>query len=197
MISTKIFSDNLDFDLASSCCIAAISYMALGTILLFTGYVVDWLQMKGILATTQVRKNFNCNAFLPQTCFMMLAVYQQNRVLVIIFIPFGASLGALETCGYCVNHLDIASQYASILIGLSNTVGTIPGIFSLLIVAFIVTDLTVSSSFSNRKRPSKPPNFFRMQVSGYSRLEKFSYVPKAKMRRRKGRKNCTINRLNG
>lgn len=58
---------------------------------------------------------------------MMLAAYQQNRVLIILFITLGASLGALSICGYGVNHLDLAPQYASIIMGLDNTIATIPG----------------------------------------------------------------------
>lgn len=50
--------------------------------------------------------------------------------------------GALSICGYGVNHLDIAPQYASVLMGLSNTVATIPGIISPLIAGFIVTEQT-------------------------------------------------------
>lgn len=137
------FTDNLDFDLAKSGFIAAVPYLTLGIILFFVGYVADWLQVRGFLTTTQVRKYFNCLAFVSQTVFMMLAAYQRNRILVIIFITFGAALGALSICGYGVNHLDVAPQYASILMGISNTVATIPGIISPLIAGFIVTDQKV------------------------------------------------------
>lgn len=43
-----------------------------------------------------------------------------------------------------VNHLDIAPNYASILMGVSNTIGSIPGIVSPLITGVIVTDQEVS-----------------------------------------------------
>jgi hypothetical protein len=39
----------------------------------------------------------------------------------------GASLGALSICGYGVNHLDLGPQYASVIMGLDNTIATIPG----------------------------------------------------------------------
>lgn len=75
---------------------------------------------------------------------MMLAAYQQTRVLIIVFITLGASLGALSICGYGVNHLDLGPQYASVIMGLDNTIATIPGIISPLIAGFIVTDQTVN-----------------------------------------------------
>jgi ACS family sodium-dependent inorganic phosphate cotransporter len=37
-----------------------------------------------------------------------------------------------------VNHLDIAPQHAGVLMGITNTVATLPGIISPLITAFIV-----------------------------------------------------------
>ena len=42
--------------------------------------------------------------------------------------------------GFSVNHLDIAPQYASILMGLSNTFATIPGIVSHSLTSAIVHD---------------------------------------------------------
>lgn len=80
-----------------------------------------------ILMVSLVRRYFNCTAFVSQTIFMMLAAYQPNRVLIIIFITLGASLGALSICGYGVNHLDLGPQYASVIMGLDNTIATIPG----------------------------------------------------------------------
>jgi len=41
---------------------------------------------------------------------------------------------------YSVNHLDIAPQFASILMGLSNTVATLPGMFSPLLTGHLVQD---------------------------------------------------------
>jgi ACS family sodium-dependent inorganic phosphate cotransporter len=115
----------------------------LGILLWFVGYAADWFQERKILTTGQgsviknscfkililklVRRYFNCTAFVSQTIFMMLAAYQQNRVLIILFITLGASLGALSICGYGVNHLDLGPQYASVIMGLDNTIATIPG----------------------------------------------------------------------
>jgi ACS family sodium-dependent inorganic phosphate cotransporter len=39
-----------------------------------------------------------------------------------------------------VNHLDVAPKYAAILMGISNTVGTIPGILSPALTGAIVHD---------------------------------------------------------
>jgi MFS transporter, ACS family, solute carrier family 17 (sodium-dependent inorganic phosphate cotransporter), other len=136
--------DNLGFDLANSGFIAAIPYLTLGIILFVVGYLADWFQERKILTTSQVRRYFNCTAFVSQTIFLMTAAYQTNTTAIIVCITFGAALGALSICGYGVNHLDIAPQYASVLMGISNTVATIPGMVSPLIAGFIVTDQEVN-----------------------------------------------------
>ena len=46
--------------------------------------------------------------------------------------------GGFAFSGFFVNHLDIAPPFASILIGLSNTVATLPGIISPLLTGVIV-----------------------------------------------------------
>lgn len=40
---------------------------------------------------------------------------------------------------FSVNHLDVAPQHASVLMGISNTFATIPGIVSPIITGYIVT----------------------------------------------------------
>ena len=47
--------------------------------------------------------------------------------------------------GFSVNHLDVAPQYAAILMGISNTIGTIPGIISPAITGYLVEDKSVAS----------------------------------------------------
>ena len=44
-----------------------------------------------------------------------------------------------------MNHLDIAPQYAAILMGISNTLGTIPGIISPSITGYLVEDKSVQA----------------------------------------------------
>lgn len=43
-------------------------------------------------------------------------------------LTFGVAFSGFAISGYNVNHLDIAPRYASILMGLSNGIGTIAGL---------------------------------------------------------------------
>ena len=55
-------------------------------------------------------------------------------------ISLSLGCGGFAWAGFSINHLDIAPQYAAILMGISNTIGTIPGIVSPVITGFIVQD---------------------------------------------------------
>ena len=69
---------------------------------------------------------------------MMLAAFLLHPVTSMICITIAVGLGAFAWSGFAVNHLDIAPQYASILMGIGNTIATIPGIVSPLLTGFLV-----------------------------------------------------------
>ena len=96
----------------------------MGILLGVSGYLADWSQVKGYLTTTQVRRYFNCTAFMAQTVFMVLAALLMHRVFSIVCITIAVGIGAFAWSGFAVNHLDVAPQYASILMGISNTFAT-------------------------------------------------------------------------
>lgn len=111
----------------------------MGVLMGFTGYAADFLITKRLLTTTQVRKFFNCGGFLAQCTFMMLAAYVLQPTFVIVCLTLGVGLGAFSLSGFAVNHLDIAPQHAAVLMGITNTFGTIPGIVSPLLTGLVVT----------------------------------------------------------
>lgn len=114
----------------------------MGILLAISGYLADWSQIKGYLTTTQVRRYFNCGAFLAQTIFMIIAAYAANAIGSVASITIAVGLGAFAWSGFAVNHLDIAPQHASVLMGISNTFATIPGIVSPLLSGYLVTNKT-------------------------------------------------------
>jgi len=130
--------DTLHFQLEKTGFVSAVPYLTMGILLGVAGYLADWGQVKGYLTTTQVRRYFNCGAFLAQTVFMMLAAYLLHPVGSVICITIAVGLGAFAWSGFAVNHLDVAPNHASILMGISNTFATIPGIVSPLLTGFIV-----------------------------------------------------------
>lgn len=134
--------DTLDFNLDKTGFLSAVPYLAMGILLGVSGYLADWLQVKGYLTTTQVRRYFNCGAFLAQTVFMILTAYLLDPTWSVVCITIAVGLGAFAWSGFAVNHLDIAPQHASVLMGIGNTFATIPGIVSPMLTGHLVVNQT-------------------------------------------------------
>ncbi|XP_073838325.1 major facilitator superfamily transporter 9 [Musca autumnalis] len=138
----SFLKDSLNFNLDKTGFLSAVPYLAMGILLGVSGYLADWLQVKGIWTTTQVRRNFNCGAFLAQTVFMILTAYLLDPTWSVVCITIAVGLGAFAWSGFAVNHLDIAPQHASVLMGIGNTFATIPGIVSPMLTGYLVVDQT-------------------------------------------------------
>ena len=80
------------------------------------------------------------SAFAVQAVFMMAAGYVLTKVGAITCLTIAVGIGGFAWSGFSVNHLDIAPQFASILMGLSNTFATLPGIISPALTGAVVTD---------------------------------------------------------
>lgn len=102
------------------------------------GVFADHLRKKGTLTTTQVRKLFNCGGFGMEATFFLVVAFSKSYSEAIVALTIGVAFSGFAISGFNVNHLDIAPKYASILMGLSNGIGTIAG----CICPFVVHNLT-------------------------------------------------------
>ncbi|KAK7862498.1 hypothetical protein R5R35_005921 [Gryllus longicercus] len=134
----SFMKDTLHFDLKQAGFMSGLPYLAMAIVLQIAGQLADVLRERRILTTTQVRRLFNCGAFLGQTVFMLLATALPSPAAVVACLTAAVGCGAFALAGYGVNHLDIAPQHASVLMGLSNTVATLPGIISPTVTGFLV-----------------------------------------------------------
>lgn len=58
--------------------------------------------------------------------------------IAIVLVTVSSMSCALGFSGFCVNHLDIGPRYAGVLMGITNTAATVPGIVGVAITGFIV-----------------------------------------------------------
>lgn len=146
-------TDAMNYNLGKTGFLSALPYLAMGILLLVFGYFADLFQIKGWLTTTQVRRYFNCLGFVAQAFFMLLAAYLLHPVWSLVSIILAVGLGALAWCGFSVNPLDIAPNYASIIFGIQNTIGTVPGIISPTLTGYLVQNkVSLSKGFCLRAR---------------------------------------------
>ncbi|XP_066138412.1 sialin [Euwallacea fornicatus] len=148
----KYLKDIHGYDLGKSGFLSGFPYLVMAIMMQFAGQWADWLRSKGILTTTQVRKIFNCSGFLAQTIFMMGAAFWSDKIGTVFCLTLAVGLGAFAWAGFSVNHLDVAPQYASVIMGIGNTIATLPGIISPILSGYIV---------------SKPPRIMEWQTVFY------------------------------
>jgi ACS family sodium-dependent inorganic phosphate cotransporter len=87
---------------------------------------------------TAVRKTLQSIAFVlgaAAVCAMPFAHSPMQAVILASISNGGTSIGM---GGWGVNHLDVAPRYAGILMGISNTFATLPGIIGVAATGFIV-----------------------------------------------------------
>ena len=65
-------------------------------------------------------------------------VTSNDHTTAIIMITLGVGLNGFSESGFLINHLDIAPAFASVLLGVTNTAGTMSGIISPILTGFIV-----------------------------------------------------------
>lgn len=66
-------------------------------------------------------------------------------------MTFGVAFSGFAISGYNVNHLDIAPRYASILMGISNGIGTIAGILCPDAIDYLTKDQVNRTKANNNK----------------------------------------------
>ncbi|KOM26899.1 hypothetical protein LR48_Vigan338s000900 [Vigna angularis] len=92
------------------------------------GVVADYLITRRILSVTKTRKFLNTVGFLVAS--LALVVIPSFRTSGGAVFCSSVALGflALGRAGFAVNHMDVAPRYAGIVMGVSNTAGTLAGI---------------------------------------------------------------------
>ncbi|MCB1749698.1 MAG: ACS family MFS transporter [Gammaproteobacteria bacterium] len=101
------------------------------------GVIADKLTQGG-MDLTRVRKLMQCTG-LVGSALCLLAVQDVSEPMTALVLMCGAlGLAAFTWSGFVPNHLDIAPRYADVLMGITNTAGTIPGIIGVYITGWLV-----------------------------------------------------------
>jgi ACS family sodium-dependent inorganic phosphate cotransporter len=116
---------------------AVLPYVALFITGNGAGWISDWMIKSG-WSVTNTRKVIQTIGLVgPASCFFMVG--QVETPLQGVAVMTGALFFAgFSFAGFAVNHLDIAPKYAGTLLGITNTVGTIPGVVGVLVSGYLV-----------------------------------------------------------
>ncbi|KAM2623325.1 hypothetical protein TB2_027841 [Malus domestica] len=92
------------------------------------GVVADHLVTKRILSVTRTRKLLNTIGFIVASLALMAIPIFRTSSGAVLCSSVALGFLALGRAGFAVNHMDIAPRYAGIVMGVSNTAGTLAGI---------------------------------------------------------------------
>lgn len=129
----------LDFSIQENGFVSALPYILsfIGTI--GSGQLADWLRNKRILTTGEARKVFGTAGFLIPAFLLVSTSYVgcDNTSLAVVLFTLALGVQSFNSTSYSVNHLDIAPRFAGILVGITNSFGTVPGIVGPYIIGYL------------------------------------------------------------
>ncbi|KAL0911036.1 hypothetical protein M5K25_019139 [Dendrobium thyrsiflorum] len=134
------------------------------------GVVADHLITRRILSVTQTRKLLNSVGFvISALALFFLPLFKTSSGTVLCS---SVSLGflALGRAGFAVNHLDIAPGYAGIVMGVSNTAGTLAGIIGVGLTGRILEIAKVNDRHLSSPESWKPVFFIPAYLCIFSSL---------------------------
>lgn len=142
------FSEELNLNLTEAAWVSVLPPLASIFVTSIAAQFADNLIVNGV-ETTTVRKICQTIAFLsPATCMILSSL---NLGLppweVVAILTSGLALSSFALSGLYCTHQDISPEYASILLGITNTVGAVPGIVGVALTGYLL-DSTHSWSVS-------------------------------------------------
>ncbi|XP_043919793.1 sialin-like isoform X2 [Protopterus annectens] len=121
-------TDILKFNIQENGYLSALPYLGCWTFMMISGQMADYLRQKQMLTTEAVRKLCSLIGMVGPAVFLVAAGYTGcNYRLAVALLTLSSALGGVSLSGFNINHLDIAPSYAGILLGITNGLGTIPG----------------------------------------------------------------------
>jgi ACS family sodium-dependent inorganic phosphate cotransporter len=103
----------------------------------FSGWLADALIARGLSVGT-VRKAMQSAAFTIGAIALLIVPAAKSPAMAVALLTIAASANGISSAAFGVNHLDVAPTYAGILMGISNTIATIPGIIGVAATGLIV-----------------------------------------------------------
>ena len=120
--------------------------------------------------------------------FILAAGYAKSATIAVTCMCIGVASSGLMHSGYNVNMLDIAPRYACVIMGITNTVGTITGFLSPMMVGFITVNKVSLISLQTKFCHREIINITLLLVSHSARpvpptIERFSFAFTANVKR--------------
>ncbi|XP_071109650.1 uncharacterized transporter slc-17.2-like isoform X1 [Haliotis cracherodii] len=134
--NTPLFlKEVMNFDITENGLLSSMTFASQAVSAVLTGQVADYFRSKKYLSTTATRRLFQSIAFLGAgVCLLGTGfVDAEHRYVAIALLTIAMWFMGVSTAGYLVNFVDFAPRHAGILVGISNTIASLPGMVAPLL----------------------------------------------------------------
>ncbi|CAF1327020.1 unnamed protein product [Adineta ricciae] len=141
------FATVLHFNLHENGLIFALPYFAQFLMTVLTGNLVDRIRARQLLSITTLRKVQTIVGTIGSCTFLVAIGFMGcDHIGSVVCCVFAVAFLGLHTCGSLISHLDVASNHAGTLVGMTNTLATIPGFIGPAVVgAFTNKNQTIEA----------------------------------------------------
>uniref|UniRef100_A0A3Q2HMX8 Sialin n=1 Tax=Equus caballus TaxID=9796 RepID=A0A3Q2HMX8_HORSE len=144
----------LRFNIQENGFLSALPYLGCWLCMILSGQAADNLRAKWNVSTVCVRRVFTLIGMIGPAVFLVAAGFIGcDYSLAVAFLTISTALGGFCSSGFSINHLDIAPSYAGILLGITNTFATIPGMAGPVIAKSLTPGEGMLGKFFSKPMP--------------------------------------------
>jgi len=130
----------LHFNMKSNAMLSALPYLAMLLVSLFATRLADYAITSGF-DRTLVRKFFNSVGVYLPAVFIAAAGYSGcDSFLVIVFLVLAVGVNGAQYAGFMCVHLDMASNFAGTLLGITNCAANMMGVVAPAVAGYLTQD---------------------------------------------------------
>ncbi|XP_036890203.1 sialin isoform X2 [Sturnira hondurensis] len=134
----------LRFNVQANGILSAVPYFGCWLCMILSGQAADHLRAKWKFSTVCVRRIFTLIGMIGPAVFLVAAGFIGcDYSLAVAFLTISTTLGGFCAAGFSINHLDIAPSFAGVLLGITNTFATIPGMVGPVIAKSLTPENTI------------------------------------------------------
>ncbi|XP_046680576.1 putative inorganic phosphate cotransporter [Homalodisca vitripennis] len=136
------FSHVLNFNIKSNGLVTAFPYLIMCVLTVVFSWIADYINAKRLLSLNVSRKMWNSIAHYGGAAALLALPLVTSVSGAVILLTTAIALNAGIFTGYLTNHLDLAPNFAGLLMGITNGFSNITSILAPIVTGFIVSDET-------------------------------------------------------
>ncbi|XP_046549718.1 vesicular glutamate transporter 3-like isoform X2 [Haliotis rubra] len=140
------FNDVHRLDFSSNGAYSMVPVVCMGIATFVCGFLADLLISRKLCSVGVTRKiTITLGTLLPGICMVILAQAEHGQHLFAVsMLCLAVGFVGFGMCGFSTNYVDIAGQFAGILSGIGNAIGSLPGVLA----PYVVSRLTPNGTRS-------------------------------------------------